>query len=260
MTNAKMLLMSCLIGMGFMATSCSSSENEPQSTGETGNISLSLTASTGFSANTRSVNEADYKNVNLYTIQILNSAGVEKVNYLYDDLPSKIKLENGSYTLKAFYGEDKDASRNGFYVEGSSTFTVQGADQTLNVDCAPVCGKVAVNFDESMDKYFSDYSVVYETSALTAANTTATWVKADTEPWYLKLNKDGETVKATIHVTRTSDGKSITTEKTYNLERNKSWTLNIAPKDDNGSMTITISIDESTEDHEIDIVVPSDWI
>ena len=40
----------------------------------------------------------------------------------------------------------------------------------------------------------------------------------------------------------------------------KLWTLNISPNQNDGSLGIVIEVDETTNDQEIDIVVPSDWI
>lgn len=259
MTNMKTFLLSCIIGTSLIATSCSS-ENEMSTNTNEGSIHLAVTTDAKFKTNTRVVNESSYADVNNYTVQIINSSNKVEKEFVYNETPEKINLNNGSYTLKAFYGEDSNASRKSFYVEGITTFAVEGNDKSISVDCAPVHGKVAVNFAQEMATYFSDYSVVYETEALTASSSTATWNKIDIEPWYLKVNKKGETVKATIHVTRLSDNKSSSVEKTYTLLPNKSWTLNIAPQDNNGNLGITITIDESTNDHEIDIVVPSEWL
>ena len=257
----KLFLLSCIIGVVLLATSCSSNE-EPQSIENKGFIQLSVKADATFkTASTRSVDEENYKDVNKYHIQIINSSDkIEKEYASLSEVPAQIELNNGSYTLKAFYGEDKDASQTDFYVEGTSSFAIQEKVQSVTVDCAPVCGKVIAHFDQTMTEYFSDYSIVYETKALSDAGTAAVWSKSNTDPWYLKVDKNGEQVKATIQVTRKSDNKSSTVEKSYMLAPNKSWTLRITPKDDNGSLGIVIEIDESTNDHEIDIVVPSDWV
>lgn len=117
-----------------------------------------------------------------------------------------------------------------------------------------------MKFASNMSEYFSDYSVVYETAVLKAAGSTAVWAKDDTEPWYLKVDPKGETVTASIQVTRLSDNKTATVEKTYTLAPGKSWTLSIAPQDNNGNIGIEITIDESTDDEVIDIEVPSEWL
>lgn len=255
----KLLFLSCMAGLFLAATSCSS-EDEKSLDGRRNSVQFAITANAGFSTNTRAVNENSYADVNNYTVQILNSANKVVQEYLHSEMPASIELNNGLYTLKAFYGEDTHASRNAFYVEGSSAFTVEGKEANVTVDCQPVCGKVAVKFAGNMSAYFSDYSVVYETVALTAEGSTATWNKADTEPWYLKVKQGGETIKATINITRLSDNKSSSTVRTFNLLPNKSWTLNIGPEIKGGSLGLSISIDESTNDHVVDIVVPSDWI
>lgn len=256
----KLFLLSCIIGASLFMTSCSSDENI-QGAGDKGSISLNLIADAGFGTSTRAVQESGYTNVNNYTVQILNSANEVKKEVVYSEFPAKVELENGSYTLKAFYGKESDASRTAFYVEGTTSFSINGKDvEGLTVNCAPTCGKVKVNFDSKMAEYFTDYYVVYETGALTAAGKTATWAKDDTEPWYLKLNKDGEEVKATIHAIRKSDNKDGAVTKTYTLQRNKAWTLGISPINANGQLGLEITIDESTNDHEIDITVPSEWL
>lgn len=111
-----------------------------------------------------------------------------------------------------------------------------------------------------MATYFSNYSVTYETAALSEDGSTVVWQKDNKDPWYLKVKSEGETVKASINFTRISDNKSATVEKTYTLSPGKSWTLNISPQVNNGDLGINVSIDETTDDEEIDIEVPSEWI
>lgn len=257
MTKVKtLLLFSCLVGIGFTAASCSSDNNE--ATTGSGTISLDvINAGTAF---TRAVNEADYQNTANYTVQILNNDDEVQKEFLYKDRESSIELKNGIYTFKAFYGTDSNASRDAFYVEGEEMVIVNGDNKQVTIDCAPKHGKVVAYFDSTMDTYFSDYSVVYETAALTAAGSVATWAKGETEPWYLKVDEKGEEVKATINFTRIDDNKTSTIEKSYTLLPNKAWTLNIYPKDNNGSLSIEIVINEGTNDEEIDITVPSEWI
>ncbi len=258
----RMFFFGCIIGVSLIAASCSSNEEIASNEGK-GSIQLSVKTDATFNAAaTRAVNEESYKDVNKYQIQILNSTNnqVVKEYASYGEIPDKIELQNGSYTLKAFYGTDNSASRSGFYVEGTSSFSIQGEAKSVTVACVPVCGKVAVQFDPTMGQYFSDYSVVYETKALKSEAKTAVWTKTDIEPWYLKVDKAGEEIKATINITRKSDNKSAPIEKTYTLAPNKAWTLKIAPQDNNGSLGIIIEIDESTNDQEVDIEVPADWV
>lgn len=252
--------MKSFLGCGVLAlmlAACGSSE-ETEITSGTGSVRLSLNADAAF---TRAVDESAYQNTGNYTVQILDMNGSPAVEeFLYSEMPEQITLDNGSYTLKAFYGEEKAASRDAFRVEGSQSFQVQGEPVSVEVTCRPTCGKVQVKFDATMPEYFSDYYVTYTTAALTEASETAVWAKDDVEPWYLAVDQAGEEVKAVITVTRLSDSKQATVEKSYTLLPNRSWTLNIAPNVNNGELGISIEVDETTNDHEVDIEVPSDWV
>ncbi len=255
MMKTKTIMMSCMVALGTVLASCSSTEADEQPKANFGSIKMGVKASTSF---TRAVNESDYANTGEYTVEIWNSENSKVYSELYKNLPNSINLPNGNYTLKACYGTEEVASRNTFYVYGEKNFAVNANDQELEVDCYPTCGKVRTYFDKSMADYFSSYSVAYETKALAGGNVLCS--ATDTEPWYLKLDKEGEIVKATINLTRISDGKSSPVVKEYAMTPGKSWTLNVAPKNDNGVLGITITIDESTEDINKDIIVPSDWI
>lgn len=250
-----LLLALTVINLLFLS-SCSS-ENDVNEKADSGFVMLDVSANSTFS---RSVNESDYENVSNYNVRILNSDGIEEFSFIYSEKPEEIKLSNGGYTLEAYMGEEKDASRDGFYVYGKKTFNIQGDAVSVSVDCKPTCAKAVVNFDSEMDTYFSDYYVSYETEALVKNSTTAIWAKGDTEPYYLKVNENGETIKAVIHFVRKEDGKSAEVEKTYNIAPCKSWTLSIAPQNNQGNLGISITVNEATDDEEIDITVPSEWI
>lgn len=255
------VLLNYLMGIALLSASCSSStEADEIIQSGYGNIELGVNASTDFQATNRAVTENDYTQTDRYTVQILQNDEV-KQSFTYSERPEKITLSNGSYALKAFYGTETEASRDKFLMTGSTPFTMQGKDLTVNVNCKPTCGKLVVKFAAAeMDQFFKDYYVVYETEALKAKNGNATWAKADTEPWYVKLNPAGEAVKATIHYVRTSDGKQQTQTVSYTMKPNQKWTLNIKPKNDSGDLGIDITIDESTNDKDITIDIPSEWL
>ena len=171
----------------------------------------------------------------------------EKPVFIYfDGLPVPFFID--SYTKRGNNGAIVKFSTVNTYKESLS---LVGKDIFISADTLD---------DSQLSEYFSDYSVVYETAALKAAGSTAVWAKGDTEPWYLKVDPKGETVTATIQFTRLSDNKPDSEVRTYTLAPSKSWTLSIAPQDNNGSIDIDITIDESTDDEEIDIEVPSEWL
>jgi hypothetical protein len=264
----KPFIYSCIASVCLLASSCSSeSTNEPNI--GNGTVSFSVKSEALFSSATRAtraVNESDYEEVNNYYVEIIDRSGnIVTGPTLYKDLANTINLSNGNYTIKAYYGEEATASQQKFYVVGSKNFTVNADDQAIELICKPTCGKFIVDFsNESMDKYFSDYYVTFETEALAAEGSTITWGKTTIDPYYMKLNASGETVKAVVHYTVKQEdgtaGQSDSMELTNDMTPAQQWIMHIAPKDGSGSLTVTIVINDETNDRVIPIVVPSDWI
>ena len=76
-----------------------------------GTLSLGLSANPSFSTKTRSVNEAEYKKADNYQVTVKDADGASLYNGLYKDMPLSIDLTAGKgYTVKAFYGENVNAS------------------------------------------------------------------------------------------------------------------------------------------------------
>lgn len=259
MNRLKFLFVSSLLSAGLFITSCSSSE-EPQSSGESF-ISLKVLTDTDFQS--RSFDESTYNDLNNYTVQLLKDGETTADwTWKYSECPSSIKVSAGNYQLKAFCGENIPASTQAMYVEGiSEVLNVTGTEeelQTLSVLCKPVCARVKVVFAENMGTYFSDFSVNIKTQAL--GEDAFVWKKNDTDPVYLKVN-DKEQVSMAITLVKLSDGTSSTIDKIYELSPKQAITLNLAPvvTQDEGNLGITIEIDETTNDHEMDITVPGEW-
>ena len=254
-------LLGLSLTFGGLLTSCVMEEETLTKSGEA-TVRIELNADAAFGPGTKAVNESDYTNKNNYTVQILKDGEVYKNHsYNYANRPDFITLPIASYTLKAFYGTDTLYSRTGFYVEGTKTFSVTGEEgvKNVSVDCEPVAGKLIAQFDSQMSTYFSDYKVVYTTSSITGEQ--VTWAKTDTDPWYIKVPKGGETVTAKIILTPKAEFDSKQTKKEvtedYTLAPNKAWTLQIAPnyRATNGQLGISFTIDSTTVDHNIYIVV-----
>ena len=267
-----------MLATTLLATSCLSEEQglEPKNEeGQKGKIVLSLSADASFNEQTRAVNEANYRNTANYTVQLLQGNTVLET---WTGPQTTLEYErtigsNNSYTVKAFYGTESKASRDGFRVEGSTSF-ILGADEEVpvNVNCAPTCGKISAAFDNSMSTYFDDYSITYSgTEAL--GTETLTWAKNDTEPWYVLLKEGGEQISYTVtmkvkdqYVHVDGSGNKLTTATgsgRFTLERNKAHKLTVKPAytaNADGTFSLTITVDESTNDRIVPISVPVEWI
>ena len=252
-------LMALAFACGTLLTACVQEDVMTPLAGEA-KVRLSLDAQTAFSTNTKAyVDENDYKQIDNYTVEIRkNDASGETVKSgKYSELKSTpISLSRGDYYVKAYMGREEAASREVFYATDATSFSIlDESTKTISLNCA----KCKVVFNDNMAEYFSDYYITYSTAAL--GNNVATWAKGDSAPWYLKVGQN-ETVKATIHYARKSDGKQQTAEWSRSLSPNEGWTLKVSANNNmtEGSMSVTITIDDSTNDIPIDITVPSDWI
>lgn len=260
--------------------SCFSDEHDfnltPTSETEYGSVSFDLDANAKFEANTRSLSEDSYRNSDNYNIKLVRTTdGNELLACKYNELGSLLpkKLEIDSYRVEATCGKEHAFSRDEFLMAGSTTFTIKaGEDKEVNVNCTPTCGKLNVAFADAMSTYFDEYSVTYAGTEAMGTNT-CTWAKGDTEPWYVALKESGETLQYTINLTakdeylnKNAEGnttKESVVKGTITLERNKAHRLTITPNytpTTDGGMTIVITIDESTNDKNVEWSVPVTWI
>ena len=258
-----------LLGMTFV--SCSQGPDyDPTVQNGQGKLTLILDANTDF-ISTRAVNEDSYRNESEYNVLLLDESGNVKLECKGSELSTKtpMTLYNGTYILKAYYGQEENYSRETFYVYGEKTIQVVAEEEiSETLTCTPTCGKISVNFDQEMANYFSDYSVSFK-GAKAMGTESILWLKDDVAPWYVKLEPNGEEVTYTIQATAkedyvAEDGKStLVSSSTFTLARNKAFKLNVKPSytpTGDGVLGITITIDDSTNDKEVDVEVPSTWL
>lgn len=250
----------CLL-LGFAAfTACTSDEEEALIPEGKGYVKLSLNADAGFQ--TKAVDESEYRDVNNYTVQIINNSTNILVNqYTGESLPEElIELDNGGYTVKAFYGQDVPASTTSMYVEGSTIFNINSNTvENVAVTCTPVCARVTIVEDETLKNYFKNWKATFKTVALEQAS--YDYDKGD-DPVYLKVSNE-EKVTCSYQFTK-NDGTIIELEGnpySYTLSPNKAMKITLKPLGSvNGQLGITVEIDGTVTEHVIDITIPSDWV
>lgn len=250
---AKMLL---YVLSGVLLYSCSSDEAELQFSEGTGYVSLNLNTNIGFQS--RAVDESDYQDLSNYTVQILKD-GNSLHKWDYNDIPEFTELANNTYTMLAICGDStKAVYTDDLCVLGSKSFTVKNDSVNVNVTCKPNSARINIEFDEKMDEYFSDYEVRIKTAA--QGGSTYIWDNTTAGPVYFKV-KQNEVVTMTIKLTPKSGVEADTEiQKTYTLSPADAMKMTLAPVIGSGSLSITITIDETVIEHPVDIEVPSDWV
>ena len=250
---AKMLL---YVLSGVLLYSCSSDEAELQFSEGTGYVSLNLNTNIGFQS--RAVNESDYQNLSNYTVQILKD-GNSLHKWDYDEIPEFTELANNTYTMLAICGDStKAVYTDDLCVLGYKSFKVKNDSVNVDVTCKPNSARINIEFDEKMDEYFSDYEVRIKTAA--QGGSTYIWDNTTAGPVYFKV-KQKESVAMTIKLTPKSGVEADTEiQKTYTLSPADAMKMTLAPVIGSGSLSITITIDETVIEHPVDIEVPSEWV
>lgn len=269
----KYLSMLCwMLGAGVLTTSCSS-DDEPIVPDGMGVVRLTLETGMNYEASTKAVDEAPYKNIDNYNKKWYQKGYSESGEDIWTEITAPEEIDGtytlfkGSYKIVADYKEEYKgvtASQEGFYSVGESSFIVSDTPANVEVVCEPTHGKMTVAFGDQMASYFDDYKVEISTPKLAGNSETLTWGKVETNPWYLLVDEDGETVTATIKLTPKAEYSISTTEivRTHTLAPNKAWKLNVnaSYEPSNGNLSITITIDEGTNDKTQTIEIPLEWL
>lgn len=279
--KSEILKFSFLVGASIVVSSCLSEEQDfgqKQDPDGYGLVNIDLSSSAVFKVNnlpSRSVVESDYENTNNYLVEIKDKDGKIVENCKFSELGSKmpLKLPIGACTVNASYGKELAVSRDEFYMFGTTTVNVgSNANTSVNVDCYPTCGKIAVIYDASMAEYFDSFSTeLGGTEKL--GNSKFSWNQNDVEPYYVALKSgDGETITYTITLVSKdeyeyADGdakkKSAVVSGSFSLKRQDFYSLrvkaNYTPAAQ-GSVNLTIEIDDSTDDKAYNWTVPVEWI
>ena len=261
-----------LAAIAMVSSACN---NSLESSGK-GRFFLAISEAGFFDTeSSKAVNESFYRNTGDYDVVVINASGKEVINCKASELagtPSK-ELEMGSYDIVASYGKEADASRDNFYVVGNASIVLKPKDEAkVNITCEPTCGKISVSFSSDMSKYCSDYFITFGgTKAL--GTKVITYAKGETEPWYVKLDPAGEDVAYTLFLTakdeyqiRDANGnvkKNAQVAGTFNLLRNKAHKLSIKPNytpQADGGMGLSITIDDSTVERNVEIEIPVSWL
>lgn len=123
------------------------------------------------------------------------------VTYDYADMPEIVTLPVGSYTVKAYHGEDAPAAWNAPYYEGSSEFTIVEDQITESVDpivCSIKNVRVSIVFTESLMKAITgDVNVTVNVGEVGSLVFTRSIIE-NGESGYFKYVENSNTLAATF--------------------------------------------------------------
>lgn len=258
----------CVIFASLLSfTACESEENTSSS--EKGKVMVDLASDVSYpvkGSKTRALDLAPYADVNNYTVQILNESGNVIQSELYREMDLVQDITPGTYTVKAFYGENVSGGYDKLYVEGSQLFTVNKGDtKKVTFVCTPANAKVKIAYSEDFFNFYSDCTVGLKTKHLTSPFEMA---KADKDKdLYLKTDAPDETLTITFDL-KDLKGISVTPEnfgvQTVQVKPRDFLTITIKPKlidIEGGKITgITVTVDNGLTEENIDVIIPDEFL
>ena len=235
--------------------SCSVREEAPFETGMGGIRLELLTDLTATRADAEGqLSPEDFK------IEIVNPQGVifkrwdTYAEYMAQETTVFAMNAGGPYTLRASYGDSAASGFNAFFFIGEQEFTVQPQQVTdVSVTCRMGNVKVAVEFGDNIRKQYTEYTATVSTS-----RGSLVFDKDCKEAGYLPCGDISVYVELTGPDGETS---GFTNSKEIVGEPGNFITLKIdtGGKPDQG-VSLTVSIDPATDDHQVDIELPSDML
>lgn len=207
-----------------------------------------------------------YEDINNYTVEMSKEGG-ETQSALYSAMKLTNEIEAGTYTIRAFYGDNVSAGYEKLYVEGSQTLTIgEGETKTVSFVCVPANTKVKVQYSEDFFDYYSDECTVgLKTQHLTESFNIA---KADIDKdLYLKSVAEGETLTITFDL-KDKDGNSVTPKgfgaQTAQIKPRDFLTITVKPniiEVDGGTINgITVITDDGVTEENVNVVIPNDFL
>lgn len=268
MRNLKHLFMS----FALLSLFACSSEKEDMTQG-TSKVMLDLGTELTYgkkckSADTRSVDLTPYKDVSKYTVHLIKNGEIIK-QAVYGQMELLADVEPGTYTFKAFYGDnDVAAAWDALYVEGSKEFTAQaGRTEKVQFTCVPANAKMKVVYSPDFADYYSDCAISvttkYQTSPFVIAKADA---EADKEA-YFKVDA-GENVFTLSFDLKDKQGVSVTPknfgEQTVKVHPRDFLTLTVKPsvvEVEGGKIDgVQVTVDNGLTEEVVNVTVPDEFV
>lgn len=221
-----------------------------------GEGSVDFKLNTVYGVSPKSGNPASELNLNPadFAVEIFNSNNVKIKKWnKYSEIGNPVKFNTGKYTFKAYYGDSTATGFDVVYFAGKTDFTVEGqVHKAISVTCMQSNVQMKLIWGENLVADYQDYTVkVYREGF----SDTLSFVKSETRSGYIPAG----ILKFKIYLTDKEGKKRVYVSSSLDLDAkpNDFITLTVntkeAPSYDVG---LSFKIDSSTDDREIEVVVP----
>lgn len=199
------VLFACVLTLLASLFAC---ENDEGSIKHPGTLRLSLkmdTTSVKDVVTTKAVADefSDFVDENAYSVQILKGEDVVQEYARYDKMPEELVLEEGSYTIKAFKGDDKPAAFLNPYFAGSTEFVIkEGMSTPLEITCKLANARVTVNYSDDFKEAYPTYNLKMNTEFM---KDSLNYSQTETRAAYLQTGEEGTDLNLLLTLVRLED-------------------------------------------------------
>ncbi|MBB3697163.1 DUF4493 domain-containing protein [Flammeovirga yaeyamensis] len=187
-----------------------------------------------------------------FCVEIRNENGV-LVKYFekFSEMPNRLDMKIGQYSIKALsHLKQENAAFDAPYYEGATTFEVKENETSdVEVTCTLSNMKVSVNYDPNFETYFKDYHVVVSNGMKLGM---LDFTKAEIRPGYFQVNP----LELEMTVITRDDQTFSKTFTIKDVAARDHHQITFSPQV--GDSGISIEIDDTTNDKEIDLDVPNE--
>lgn len=243
-----------MVGVGFLAA-CSDYESAGRPSGY---LRVALKADTTLvmsQARSTYSGLTPYQNVADYKVDILQADTVVMRFSRYDEMPEKVELEPGRYTLKVSKGTDKAGGFDAPYFAGEQDFTVvQGEDTSVSVQAELKNGLVTLNLTDDFCQTYPSYLFSLKTDEMTAP---LVYDEYEYRAMYFRCAATGTKVTIGMQLTDVYGKKNEYTSSV--TVRPKQWTQATVKTDGKGlhGISLEVKLDETTNQTQyINIGIP----
>ncbi len=187
-----------------------------------------------------------------YVVKVYSSEGLIYLFEGLDQVPEKLRLKSGDYTVKVKAGDDALLAEGPCY-EGSQEFSISKGSVSVPVTCRIANTLISVAFDESIRNNFTSYG-----AKITVNDTTEIAFGPDSESVvrYLTLPKEQTSIGWTFEGTSAAGTSYTKSGKISPVKTATKYQLNYRyVESDKGGIMLNIEVDDTTVDidDEIDI-------
>lgn len=137
--------------------------NDEKRSGAFGGMSLHLSTSSAVTDVTTRSGDEELPAVQDFSISILQGEKEQASWNKLSDYDEDTTFPVGSYTLKAYYGDNENEGFDTPYYEGTTDFDIRGGETTpVETTCRLANTKISIEYTEDFKQYFKTYSTTIQ--------------------------------------------------------------------------------------------------